>query len=85
MKRNSKTVALIATTVALAFAGGSNAQQPPPQFPDMTFFITSVGGPQGANYGGLEGADRVCQNLAQAAGAGNRTWYASRFYCVANN
>ena len=61
---------------ALAFVGGSQAQQPPPQFPDMTFFITSVGGPQGANYGGLEGADRHCQTLAAKAGAGSKTWRA---------
>ena len=76
MRRNIKAVALAATTVALAFIGGANAQQPPPQFPDMTFFITSVGGPQGANYGGLEGADRHCQALAAKAGAGSKTWRA---------
>jgi hypothetical protein len=42
----------------------------------MTFFVTSVGSGQGANLGGLAGADRHCQALAQAAGAGNRTWRA---------
>ncbi len=42
----------------------------------MTFFITSVGGPQGANFGGLEGADRHCQALAAKAGAGSKTWRA---------
>ncbi|HYN27922.1 MAG TPA: hypothetical protein VES94_06455, partial [Burkholderiales bacterium] len=42
----------------------------------MTFFITSVGPGKGADLGGLEGADRHCQSLAQAAGAGNRTWRA---------
>ena len=70
MHRNIKAAALAATAAALAFVGGSQAQQPPPQFPDMTFFITSVGGPQGANFGGLEGADRHCQTLAAKAGAG---------------
>jgi hypothetical protein len=50
------------------------AQQPPPQFPDMTFFITSTGGPEGANFGGIEGADRHCQALATKAGAGGKTW-----------
>ena len=39
---------------------------------DMTFFVTSVGPGKGADLGGLEGADRHCQSLAQAAGAGNR-------------
>jgi hypothetical protein len=43
---------------------------------EMSFFITSVGPGEGANLGGLEGADRHCQSLAAAAGAGNRTWRA---------
>jgi hypothetical protein len=42
----------------------------------MGFFITSVGSGKGADFGGLEGADKHCQQLAQAAGAGNRTWRA---------
>jgi hypothetical protein len=42
----------------------------------MTFFITSVGSGKGADLGGLEGADRHCQQLAQGAGAGTRTWRA---------
>jgi hypothetical protein len=42
----------------------------------MTFFITSVGTGKGADLGGLEGADRHCQSLAKAAGAGGRTWRA---------
>jgi hypothetical protein len=42
----------------------------------MSFFVTSVGSGQGANFGGLEGADRHCQTLAAAAGAGGRTWHA---------
>ncbi|NMG75944.1 hypothetical protein [Aromatoleum diolicum] len=43
---------------------------------DMSFFITSVGTGDGANLGGLDGADRHCQSLAAAAGAGKRTWRA---------
>src|SRR5512138_1673106 len=42
----------------------------------MTFFITSSGPGNGANLGGLAGADKHCQSLAAAAGAGNRTWRA---------
>jgi hypothetical protein len=42
----------------------------------MGFFITSVGMGNGANLGGLAGADKHCQTLAAAAGAGNRTWRA---------
>jgi hypothetical protein len=42
----------------------------------MTFFVTSVGLGDGANLGGLEGADAHCQALAEEAGAGDRTWRA---------
>jgi len=42
----------------------------------MTFFITSAGPGNGANLGGLAGADKHCQSLAAAAGAGKRTWHA---------
>ena len=55
------------------------AQTPPPpkQAPaPMTFFVTSAGAGNGANLGGLAGADAHCQKLAAAAGAGNRTWRA---------
>ncbi len=41
-----------------------------------SFFVTSTGGGDGANYGGLEGADAHCQKLATAAGIENRTWRA---------
>ena len=55
------------------------AQQPPPapaQQQPMSFFVTSVGLGNGANLGGLAGADRHCQTLAAAAGAGTKTWHA---------
>lgn len=42
----------------------------------MTFFVTSVGSGKGADLGGLDGADKHCQDLAQAAGAGGHTWHA---------
>ena len=42
----------------------------------MTFFITSSGSGHGADYGGLAGADRHCQALASAVGAGGHTWHA---------
>jgi hypothetical protein len=65
---------------AVLFSGPSwlaaQAQQQPPQSPNMTFFVTSVGPGKGADLGGLEGADRHCQSLAQAAGAGGKTWHA---------
>jgi len=49
-------------------------QQPPPQ--PMSFFITSTSKGEGANYGGLAGADAYCQSLAAAAGRGGATWHA---------
>ena len=42
----------------------------------LGFFITSVGKGQGADLGGLAGADAHCQALAKAAGAGDRVWRA---------
>ena len=42
----------------------------------MSFFVTSVGSGDGANLGGLAGADAHCAALARAAGAGGRTWRA---------
>jgi len=42
----------------------------------MTFFVTSAGSGKGADLGGLAGADRQCQALAQTVGAGERTWRA---------
>src|SRR6185503_21179753 len=75
MKRLHVT-GLVVSIALMSVIGGSQAQQPPPQFPNMTFFITSTSGPAGANYGGLEGADQHCQTLAEKAGAGAKTWRA---------
>ena len=52
------------------------AQQPPAPPQPMSFFVTSVGLGNGANLGGLAGADRHCQALATAAGGGSKTWHA---------
>jgi hypothetical protein len=57
---------LTSAAVQPAWAQSSNA----------TFFVTSTGIGNGANLGGLAGADNHCQTLAQAAGAGARTWRA---------
>lgn len=58
--------------IAPAFAGGALAQSGGAA--DMSFFVTSVGSGKGADLGGIEGADRHCQTLAQGAGA--KTWRA---------
>lgn len=46
------------------------------QHENMSFFITSVGSLDGANLGGLDGADQHCEELAYAVGAGSKTWRA---------
>lgn len=61
--------------LALGLGTGAQAQQSGAGN-DMTFFVTSVGSGKGADLGGLAGADQHCQTLAQAVGAGNRTWRA---------
>ena len=69
--------ALVSSVVLGAYL--VEAQQPPPapaQQQPMSFFVTSVGLGNGANLGGLAGADRHCQALATAAGAGAKTWHA---------
>ena len=55
-------------------AGGGQGRGGPPQ--PMSFFITSVGKGDGANYGGLAGADAYCQSLGEAAGRSGVTWHA---------
>ena len=68
-----RMVCLGGMVMALALQGVAlEAQQNPP----LGFFITSVGSCDGANLGGLAGADAHCQKLASAVGAGSRTWRA---------
>jgi hypothetical protein len=43
---------------------------------NMSFFVTSHGPGKGADFGGLAGADKHCQELAQSVGAGGKTWHA---------
>ena len=84
MKRTLLVVALVG-----AASPGTLAQQPaqPPaaapqgggrqgQAQPMSFFVTSVSKGDGANYGGLAGADAHCQALATAAGRGDVKWVA---------
>jgi hypothetical protein len=68
------SIPALAGAALLALCAGASAQQAGGNA--TTFFITSVGSGKGADLGGLEGADKHCQALAQAAGAGGRTWRA---------
>ncbi len=63
-----------AAVLSLGLGAGAQAQQGAAS--EMTFFLTSVGPGNGADLGGLAGADSYCQQLAEAAGAGERTWRA---------
>jgi hypothetical protein len=60
----------------LAFMALSLGNSVQGQQADMSFFITSAGPGKGGDLGGLAGADAHCQSLAQAVGAGNKTWRA---------
>ena len=63
--------ASLATCVMLVCGVPAHAQQT-----NISFFVTSVGPGKGADLGGLAGADRHCQQLAGAVGAGGKTWHA---------
>jgi hypothetical protein len=63
-------VAVVAPVTLIA------AQPARAQSADTSFFVTSTGIGNGGNLGGLAGADNQCQTLAQAAGAGAKTWRA---------
>jgi len=62
---------LIASTALALLGASAQAQQA-----RMTFFVTSAGVGNGADLGGLAGADKHCQDLAASAGAGGHTWHA---------
>src|SRR5436309_7054251 len=73
LEMNNRSGLSILVAVALLSLGGSAGQA---QQSEMTFFVTSAGSGKGGDLGGLSGADRQCQLLAQAAGSGAKTWRA---------
>jgi hypothetical protein len=66
-----RIVVPLAACLAMLCAAPVKAQQA-----NMSFFVTSAGPGKGADLGGLAGADKHCQQLAQSAGAGAKTWHA---------
>src|SRR5688500_18290090 len=78
MKHMTTVLAAVALSGTLStylvFAQGGRGAPPTP--PPMSFFVTSVPKGDGANYGGLAGADAHCQQLAAAVGRGAATWRA---------
>ena len=72
---------ILFSTIALSLSAGASQQsmtsvKESQMTGPMSFFITSVGGGDGANYGGLKGADAHCQKLAAEVGAGEKKWRA---------
>ncbi len=85
MKKSPFVVCALLLNITSAFAAdapvatptpapAAAATKPPAQA--LSFFVSSTGVGNGANLGGLEGADAHCQKLATAVGAGNKTWHA---------
>jgi len=68
MKKQILMLSLVAATAGMGYATAQNS--------DMSFFLTSKGPGDGANLGGLEGADAHCSMLAESAGTGGKTWRA---------
>src|SRR3954469_25292318 len=71
---NNKTILAVVTSATWGTFGLSAPLQA--QQNQISFFVASVGLGKGGDLGGLEGADRQCQSLAQTAGAGSKTWHA---------
>src|SRR5580704_3805811 len=70
----NKMIVFSAIAVTLLGSAAVLAAQAPQQ--PMSFFVTSTTPTGSGNLGGLAGADKICQDLAAAAGAGGKTWHA---------
>ncbi len=68
-----KRIKVLGGLAVLAVGVGVALAQAPA---NMSFFVTSANPGKGGNLGGLAGADAHCQSLAQAVGAGGKTWHA---------
>ena len=68
-------LSLVVALASASLSAGIHAEEGGDQ-KKMGFFVTSAGSGKGADLGGLAGADKICQSLAAAAGAGKRTWHA---------
>jgi hypothetical protein len=73
MEEMMRTFRIALAAAALLAGGGLAAQAADAR---MSFFVSSAGSGDGANLGGLAGADAICQKLAEAAGATGKTWRA---------
>jgi hypothetical protein len=73
LMRTSVLIGLLPLAGVIGVAGCASMQSGPQT---MSFFVTSSNPGKGGDLGGIAGADKFCQSLAQAVGAGNRTWHA---------
>ena len=76
MNRTTRSAVVAACAIAAAGFSAQSSAQKADAPKKMGFFITSAGSGKGADLGDLAGADKICQSLAQSAGAGNRAWRA---------
>jgi hypothetical protein len=76
MRRLSLVLSLGVSAAVLAACAGGMGSMGASGTNNMSFFVTSSNPGQGADFGGLAGADQHCQKLASAAGAGGKTWRA---------
>src|SRR5205809_476321 len=75
MRLQSISIVLFGLCVTGCSKSGSGNTTAPTPGSTLSFFVTSAKSTTG-NIGGLRGADALCQSLAQAAGAGSKTWRA---------
>jgi len=80
MKRRH-SMYFVATAAAALLLVACNTTGPATSQNKTSFFVTGANPGKGADFGGLAGADRYCQSLAETVGAGGRTW---RAYLSAN-
>ncbi len=80
MNRSKFALALTAAASAALLAACAGSMPGSPSggsaSTGMSFFVSSTGSGNGANLGGLAGADQLCTRLATAAGAGGKVWRA---------
>jgi hypothetical protein len=76
MRRTALVLVLAASAAIVAACAGMGSLGSASSENKMSFFVTSANPGRGADFGGVAGADRYCQSLASAAGAGGKTWRA---------
>jgi len=76
-----RAASVLGCVCALGALAGCSDSDDEPEGTNLSFFVSSS--KHDGNLGGLAGADKICQDLAAAAGAGSKTWKA--YLSAANN